>query len=232
MVLPNGRSVTPSTGQNYKCPKCQDKGYIIINKDTLEIERCECSIRAENMKRLKNSGLIDLVDQYTFEKFKTSEVWQMQAKEKAFAYLKAPKSAWFFIGGQSGSGKTHLCTAMCTAMIESGKNLKYFKWREDAPRLKALINDADRYDAEMKKLSDIQVLYIDDFFKGLVSGGDINFAYQLLNDRYNTQRRTIISSEHDIESLMKIDEAIAGRIYERAKDFCILTPERNYRFDG
>ena len=87
-------------------------------------------------------------------------------------------------------------------------------------------------DAEMKKLSDIQVLYIDDFFKGLVSGGDINFAYQLLNDRYNTQRRTIISSEHDIESLMKIDEAIAGRIYERAKDFCILTPERNYRFDG
>ena len=110
--------------------------------------------------------------------------------------------------------------------------MKYFKWRVEAPRMKALINDADRYDAEMKKLFEIQVLYIDDFWKGSVSDGDINFTYQLLNDRYNLQNKTIISSERSIEEIAKIDEAVAGRIYERAKDFCILTPHQNFRFSG
>ena len=230
MVLPNGRSITPLTEPNYKCQKCQDRGYIIIDRLTLTVEECECAIKARNLKRLERSGLSDLAKRYTFDSFKTSEDWQKQAKDKALTYLKAPKGAWFFIGGHSGSGKTHLCTAMCNSLINGGADVKYFKWREDTPRIKALINDADRYDAEMKKLSDIQVLYIDDFFKGLVSGGDINFAYQLLNDRYNTQRRTIISSELDIESLMKIDEAIAGRIYEMSKNYCVLAQNVNYWF--
>ena len=181
------------------------------------------------MRRLECSGLKELVGRYTFDSFKTPQHWQAQAKQKATDYLTAPKGTWFFIGGQSGAGKTHLCTAICGSLIDGGKDLFYFKWREESPRLKALINDADRYEKEMKKLSDIPVLYIDDFLKGSVSDADINLAYALLNDRYNTGRRTIISSERSIEDIARIDEAIAGRIYERAKGYCLLTQKVNYR---
>ena len=231
MACPNGITLsTPATGASYDCPKCQDKGYIIVSKFPLVTEQCECAVRKANLRRLERSGLMELTERCSFESFDTSEPWQRQAKEKALAYLKSPKGSWFYIGGRSGSGKTHLCTAICKELIDSGKEVYYFKWRDEAPWLKALIKDYEAYREKMKKLSDIPVLYIDDFLKGSVTEADLNLAYQILNERYNTQKRTVISSERSIKDIAVYDEAIAGRIYERSKGYCFMTQNVNYRF--
>ena len=58
---------------------------------------------------------------------------------------------------------------------------------------------------------------------------DINLAYQLLNERYNTRRRTIISSERSIEDILRIDEAVGGRIFELAREYCVMTANVNLR---
>jgi len=204
-------------------------GYVITDRVTLTTEVCECMVRKANQMRLERSGLKELVSRCSFDTFRTSESWQKAAKQKAADFLTAPKGAWFYIGGHSGSGKTHICTAICSSLIDSGRDVIYFKWREEAPRLKGLVSDGERYDAEMKRLSKADTLYIDDFWKGSVTEADINLSYQLLNDRYNTGKRTIISSEKDIGGILRLDEAVGGRIYERSKGYCIKTPDVNYR---
>ena len=73
------------------------------------------------------------------------------------------------------------------------------------------------------------MLYIDDFFKGSVSDADINLAFELLNDRYNSKRMTILSSERSVEDILELDEAIGSRIYERSKGFYARLPAKNWR---
>ena len=232
MACPNGITVTPSTEELYKCPKCHDTGYIILQKVPLIVEECECHIRKRNLKRLERAGLRELAERCTFESFKTSEPWQEKAKAAALAYLSSPKGAWFFLCGRSGSGKTHLCTAICKELIDRGKEVFYMKWREEAPELKALVKEPSLYRERIRKLSEVPVLYIDDFFKGSVTEADINLAYQLLNERYNARRRTIISSERSIEGIGELDEAIAGRIFELSRDYCFMTANVNYRMQN
>ena len=229
MACPNGISVTPSTEGHYECPKCQDRGYIITELFPLTVTECDCVVRKANLRRLERSGLKELAERCGFDSFRTDEPWQKVAKSAALAYLDSPKGSWFFICGRSGSGKTHLCTALCRELIDRGREVYYLKWREEAPKLKAIIRDCGLYGEEMRKLSEVPVLYIDDFLKGSVTEADLNLAYQLLNDRYNTRRRTLISSEHGIEAIARFDEAIAGRIFELARDYCFMTAEVNLR---
>lgn len=230
MALPNGVSITTKSIPAGVCPKCEGKGYTVRIQDGIVYSReCECRIKERVQKRIRESGLTGLIDRYTLESYAATEDWQRKAKAKAISYLADGGKSWFFISGTPGSGKTHICTAIVGKLIEANKNVRYMLWREEAPRLKALINDRGIYDAEMRKLKDCEVLYIDDFFKGSVTDGDINLAFELINDRYNTQKATIISGEKDIAAILNIDEAIGSRIYERSKGYCLKNPNYNHR---
>ena len=60
---------------------------------------------------------------------------------------------------------------------------------------------------------------------------DVNVAFEIINYRYNNPSLlTIISSELTEADLLDIDEAVAGRIFERAKSISISkNRDRNYR---
>ena len=118
-------------------------------------------------------------------------------------------------------------------------------WRDEVTRLKACANDADAYAELMEELKTPAVLYIDDLFKtGKNEDGrrmrptpaDLNAAFELINYRYNQPGQvTIISSEMSLDDIMDIDEAIGGRIKERAGEFVIeIAPdkEKNMRYRG
>ena len=150
-------------------------------------------------------------------------------KNKALEYLNSQKSAWFFISGTPGSGKTHICTAICGEFIKRGVDTRYVKWREAAPKLKALVKFPEEYAEELDKLKTCELLYIDDFLKGNVTDADINLSYELLNYRYCERLRTVISGERSIEEIISIDEATGSRIFELAKGFVIAMPKGKNR---
>jgi DNA replication protein DnaC len=80
------------------------------------------------------------------------------------------------------------------------------------------------------ELKTFPVLYIDDFLKGGITDADIRLAFELLNYRYNNSSLlTIISSEVDLKNIFDADEALAGRIYERAKGNIYRTPNEDWR---
>ena len=85
----------------------------------------------------------------------------------------------------------------------------------------------------MRVLKKTEVLYIDDFLKGGDTDADIRLAYEILNSRYNDRGlRTILSSEMTPEKLLRRDEALGGRIYERARGYVLQAPQGNRRLES
>lgn len=232
----------------HNCPECKNKGYIVKlveNEDGTYSHccgDCKCIPIRNSIMRMKRSGLKNIIKDYTFDKFEDTEPWQKALKSAAVEFSKEPKG-WFFLGGQSGAGKTHLCTAICREFLLAGQNVRYMLWRDEIVKLKAVVNDAEEYSKIIEPYKRVQVLYIDDLFKtGKAADqqnqrptqGDINAAFEIINYRYNNPGLiTIISSELTVDDLIDIDEATGGRIYERAKAFNIAKDRsRNYRIRG
>ncbi|WP_407399611.1 ATP-binding protein [Treponema sp.] len=231
----------------YSCSICKNRGIIMKVKQTRSGNwtnvacDCECMKIRHTIRMMQRSGLKNIIRDYTFSKFIATEDWQITLKEAAKTYS-LEKKGWFFIGGQSGAGKTHLCTAICREFLLEGMPVKYMLWRDEAPKIKAAVNDAALYSAWMDPLKKVKVLYIDDLFKTgrgsedsqKPTAADVNIAFEILNFRYNNpDLLTIISSECTVNDIINIDEAIGGRIFERAKAFS-LKPDRskNFRLKG
>ena len=192
---------------------------------------CKCEILRQNRRRLERSGLSGLVERYTFESYQTPESWQRTAKAAAERYLEDYRGKWFFIGGTSGAGKTHLCTAICGKLIEAGVPVRYMQWRSDIPPIKAVVNDGEKYRKAVGPLKKVKALYIDDFLKGRPSDGDLNIAFELLNQRYiDAGKITIISSEMTLDKIIQWDTGVGGRINERADGFIFnQSGKKNWR---
>ena len=216
------------TMTGHDCRMCKNKGYIMVIVDGYQALRpCECMKVRKSMSIIKNSGLSNLLEEYSFDKFIAIAPWQQFMKESAQRFIDDPVGNWFFAGGQVGSGKSHICTAIVSEMMKRGSEALYMRWRDDSVSLKrSIASDGKEYTEEIERYKRVKVLYIDDFFKTErgkpPTAADINLAFELLNHRYiNKELVTIISSERFIDDLLSIDEAIGSRIYQRSRKYCI-----------
>lgn len=218
------------------CQKCLNRGYIhtVDDQGRRSVRECECMTRRRNQHRLERSGLSEMAKRYTFDTWQTPDRWQERFKELAQAYA-AERRGWFLTAGRSGSGKTHLCTAICGECLAQGLDVRYMLWRDVAVEAKAAVNDDTEYARIVEPLKSVRVLYIDDLFKTgkgqAPTVADVNLAFEILNSRYNDSKKlTIISTERSMDELLDIDEAVGSRIYERSKGYCLdFTQKPNWR---
>ena len=229
----------------YNCSICKNKGFIFVPQLYLGSYNekqvfCKCTKIRNTIRALNRSGLADVVHDFTFDKYIASEPWQQSILEKAKTYLTECENNWFFFGGTTGSGKTHICTAIAVTLLKQSKEVKYMLWRDEASRLKAMVNSLE-YADKIEEYKNVDVLYIDDLFKtGKTEAqgkqrptqADINLAFEIINSRAIQKKITIISSECTMTDLIDIDEAVAGRIKQKSGIYCInIAPDRskNYR---
>jgi DNA replication protein DnaC len=221
----------------FDCNLCNNKGYTLNTKgDVLTAIVCECVKKKKSIRAIEKSGLSQLLEIYTFGNYIATENWQKNIKEKAMSYCNNQKG-WFGMFGSVGTGKSHICTAICKSFLDQGKSVRYMAWRDDVVRLKAIVTDNYEYSKAINELKRADVLYIDDLFKTETSKrptqGDINIAFELINFRYNNPDLiTILSSEKVLTELLEIDEAVGSRIYERCKDNAINISGKNHRLKG
>lgn len=216
----------------YDCPDCLNKGYIAKMSDGTEVmAECRCMKIRDTLRRIRQSGLERQLKTCTFKSFETEYEWQRRIKNAAAKFADSD-STGFFIGGQSGCGKTHICTAIIGKMIKQGYSARYFVWREDSTILKAMVNDRE-YLERITEFKKADVLYIDDLFKQEnVTDADKKLAFELIDYRTRQQLRTIISTELDEDALIRYDEALAGRIFQLTKKYRLFIPRdssKNYR---
>lgn len=229
----------PGGLDGYNCPICNNKGNVMIMQDGYEyFVECECMNMRRSIWRLQKSGLADMVLRYKFDTFDDSKEYQRHIKTMAQEFVKKD-SGWFFIGGQSGVGKTHICTAIASEFLRCGRSVRYMIWTDEIPKLKAVKLDEEVYIKAIGELKQPDVLYIDDFFKtrrgSMPTDADVNIGFELINARYNDDKKiTIISGERTLKEIMEIDEALGSRIYQRCGEFKISISRdknKNYRLN-
>lgn len=221
------------------CPICKGTEYVEWKEIHFGIEYecaepCICLKRKRQLKRMEDSNLANPAGM-TLNRFFVAEPWQQNLIEKATRFVGyKPTSAddilpWFFIGGQTGAGKTHICTGICSQLIDQGRSIRYEIWPDLATDLKARQNTPE-FTEMMKRLQNVDVLYLDDVFHGDATKADMELLWNIVNGRYTGNKQTIISTEMFLSEIIDRDHGLGGRIHERASGY-ICQIQRNVTRD-
>ena len=221
-----------------ECEACKNRGYVaFIENGYITYRECECMFKRRNWQLIKQSGLEDVIKRYTFQNYISTQNWQKYVLSVAKEFVENFNQNWFYIGGQVGSGKTMICTAIVGYLLSKNVSVKYIIWRDEMRKLKSLFGTVE-YTNTINSVQRAKVLYIDDFFKGEKepSSYDTDIAFELLNYRYNNKLTTIISSEYLLDTIMKDYEAIGSRIYELTNTKYLVNlkkdEQKNMRING
>ncbi|MBB6692333.1 ATP-binding protein [Cohnella xylanilytica] len=229
--------------KSYRCLTCKDQmGYLVKGEDGLEYWReCEhCGSSRKTERIMKQSRITDEFKTKSFGAFDLEDRPEIvkTAYEAAYDYAK-----WFHenkgkrrnslaLLGNPGCGKTHLCMAVANHLMRKGVPLIYFPWVEGFAELR---NNLDELETRIGLMQRIDVLYIDDMWKGRKTPTEfqIEQAFAIINYRYLNNLPILVSSEFDIDAMCEFDEATATRIFEMSKDHCVVVhgdrKQLNYR---
>lgn len=233
-------SANPPPPVQYECPKCKDSGFIYkTDENGYEVAcRCDCYAIKQARAMMKRSGISAEFQKKTFDNFITKNNPQLtNAKTKAMQYVEHfgqtehDRYNSIMFCGQVGAGKTHLGTAICGELMNSGVAVIYMAYRNAVTKLKQNIIDEEGYNKELNQYTSARVLYIDDLLKGRLTETDINIMYEIVNCRYMNNMPIIISTEKSPYDLLKFDEAIGSRLWEMCKGNIVQLRGRelNYR---
>ena len=201
----------------YTCTRCNDTGY---TGDRM----CACFRELLVKANIRSSGIGTLIERQSFENFDTSspdpEIAKRNRKNlkmaKEFvANFGNGKSPNLLLLGNTGTGKTHISTAIAKELIELGYEVLYDSCENI---LQAIISD--RFDSRGhneptgKRYSECDLLILDDLGAEYVNQLSISTLYNLINTRINRGMPTVISSNLAPELLRNTyDDRIYSRLF-------------------
>lgn len=215
---------------HFKCPKCQDTGYIIEGNFATP---CECLKARQTEKNLKRASFNALFADKDFTNYKVVLNGHKVLKDRCIAFTKQDECKALMILGSVGCGKTHLAVATLKELAKT-KIVDAVSYVELVRKLSANALDEESYYKILGKYTDVECLLIDDLFKGKVTEANAKQMYELINARYVNNRTTIVTSEHVSKKLLDIDEATASRLLQMSgkKYLLDITKLKNYRLES
>ena len=206
------------TEVKYFCPICSDTGYIDGAK------MCSCFREGLIKATIASSGIGDLIENQSFDNFDLGwykddeKVYSRMCSnlERARAYVKSfpKKGGNLLLVGTTGTGKTHISTAIAREIIPMGYDVIY-------DSIHNIVSDfeSDKFrsgysqqEQKSEKYLECDLLIIDDLGTEFTNQFSISCIYNLLNTRANHGKSTIISTNLSPDELSSKYE---GRIYSR-----------------
>ncbi|MBO5945702.1 MAG: ATP-binding protein [Clostridia bacterium] len=200
----------------YSCPACSDSGYA-------DGKMCACMREALIKENIKSSGIGHLIDKQSFDNFSTSSYGEdsefMESVlmiAKNYAYTFGPDSKNLVLSGKTGTGKTHISTAIARVVIERGFDVLY----DSAQNIISAFEDDkfrtgyNRQGSSAEKYLDCDLLIIDDLGTEFTTQFTVSCLYNLLNTRLNKGLATVISTNLERQELeRKYDDRLFSRIF-------------------
>ena len=199
----------------YNCPICRDEGNI-------DGKMCECMKKELIIAGYASAGIAGLCGKMSFDTFdlsyytgadrKNMEIVLQRMREYAENFTGEDSGSVLFFGG-TGLGKTHLSVAVAKKVIEGGHTCIYTTSGDLFSDYRKYRFDNGENDRKTDKYTDCELLVIDDLGTEL-NGKDIApFFYNLLNQRLNAGRSTLISTNLSNNKLLEMyGERIVSRL--------------------
>ncbi len=219
------------------CPLgvCDGSGWILGPEDVAR----ECGCRAGRLKRGRVRGIASVIPpRYRGVSFDRPPVSDMERDMRSRAVvgavrafvgdldenLDAGRGLWLM--GDTGTGKTTLGMLIAKEALAAGKTAAvYF-----TPKLLTQIRQTyqatdseDAYDAFFKRLTSVDLLYIDDLGSERHTDWVVEQLYALINERYENQRSMLVTSNavDDVDKGQRLlGEQIGARSVSRLVEIC------------
>ncbi len=208
------------TNLQYNCKTCEDTGYV-------NGQLCECVRKRAARSAKFASDIAPVLEAQCFDKFDLG-LFSDESRElmrenlllaKDFVDKFGMRSENLFFYGGAGCGKTFLSSCIANALLEKQVNVVYKSAvRLFSDYLDYVFNRADAAGAkkELDRVTEAQLLIIDDLGTEAINQHTQSYLFQLINERAVRKKSTIISTNFNPEELAGIyTERISSRIFER-----------------
>ncbi|MGV1049737.1 MAG: ATP-binding protein [Solirubrobacterales bacterium] len=220
----------PFRGQG-PCPLgvCDGSGWILGPEDVAR--PCEC--RAERLNRGRGRGISSVIPPryrgVSFERPPVSDmVRDLQTKmavsdvraftEDLEARLEQGRGLWLF--GDTGTGKTTLAMLISKAALEAGRTVAIYSLPKLLARIRRTYDSepgGDSYLSFFERLTSVDLLHIDDLGAEKRSDWVLEQLYALVNERYESQRSMLITTNL---GHIELEEQIGARTVSRLTEIC------------
>ncbi len=229
------RAITVSLGFDadyaevkYTCPKCQDSGAV-------DVHTCSCMKELLYTEGIKASGIGRLIETQSFESFDFSAFdYDPQVKRRMKSTVKKLKEYAdgfnteyrgknILMLGKTGTGKTHMSTAIAKRVIESGFSVVYDSVINIVSALEQeKFRSFSSTESAQERYLDCDLLIIDDLGTEFTTQFSTSCLYNILTTRLNRGLSTIVSTNLSADELAQKYEA---RIYSRIVGSDYLTAQ-------
>jgi DNA replication protein DnaC len=217
------------------CPLgvCDGSGWILGPEDVAR--PCEC--RETRLKRGKVRGIASVIPErfrgVSFDRPPVSDMARdFKAKvaiaavhgyiEDLDANLAQGNGVWLF--GGPGTGKTTLAMLISKEALKAGHSVAIYSLPKLLARIRRTYDSepgGDSYLSFFERLTSVDLLHIDDLGAEKRSDWVLEQLYALVNERYETERSVVITTNLGHEEL---EEQIGSRTVSRLTEICDEVP--------
>jgi DNA replication protein DnaC len=212
---------------------CDGSGWILGPEDVAR--PCDC--REQRLNRGHNRGISSVIPaRYRGVSFDRPPISDMARDLETKAAVRAVRSyvddldhrlaegrgLWIF--GDTGTGKTTLAMLISKAALEAGKSVAIYSLPKLLARIRKTYDaepGGDNYLSFFDKLTSVDLLHIDDLGAEKRSDWVLEQLYSLINERYETERSVVITTNLSHEEL---EEQIGSRTVSRLTQICDEVP--------
>jgi DNA replication protein DnaC len=219
------------------CPLgvCDGSGWILGPEDVAR--PCEC--RAERLNRGRSRGISSVIPPryrgVSFDRPPISDMERDLEKKMAVTHVKEfiddidnnlrqGRGLWIF--GGTGTGKTTLAMLISKAALEAGKTVAIYSLPKLLARIRRTYDSepgGDSYLSFFGQLTSVDLLHIDDLGAEKRSDWVLEQLYALVNERYESQRSILVTTNLKLEEL---ETQIGARTVSRLSQICDLVELR------
>jgi DNA replication protein DnaC len=212
---------------------CDGSGWILGPEDVARA--CDC--REQRLSRGHNRGVSSVIPAryrgVSFDRPPVSDmVRDLQTKaavsevrtfvEDLDRRLAEGRGLWIF--GDTGTGKTTLAMLISKAALEAGRSVAIYSLPKLLARIRRTYDSepgSDNYLSFFDKLTSVDLLHIDDLGAEKRSDWVLEQLYALINERYETERSVVITTNLSHEEL---EQQIGSRTVSRLTEICDEVP--------
>jgi DNA replication protein DnaC len=213
------------------CPLgvCDGSGWILGPEDVAR--PCEC--REARLKKGRSKGVASVIPPrfrgVSFDRPPVSDMARSLETKSAVSDVEAfvrsldekldtGRGLWLF--GDTGTGKTTLAMLISKAALESGRSVAIYSLPKLLARIRRTYEGepgTDSYSQFFDRLTSVDLLHIDDLGAEKRSDWVLEQLYALINERYETQRSMLITTNL---SHGELEDQIGARTVSRLNQIC------------